>query len=122
MSKVNFFKPEDFEGFGLLAGDRDGIAEFANAKLKAERDELKNELLFTTNLLEILKESLDFRIVNTRELRAKLDVARAALEFYASALEVKSNALSGLGEPNKETHLLPVKLGTRAREALEKLK
>lgn len=34
MSKVNFFKPEDFEGFGLLAGDRDGIAEFANAKLR----------------------------------------------------------------------------------------
>ena len=45
-----------------------------------------------------------------------IKVAREALQFYASAAD---NDV--LGEPNTDPYLMPVKLGTRAREARAKI-
>lgn len=40
------------------------------------------------------------------------------LEFYASALDTSKEVF---GEPNVDPHLMPTKLGTRAKEQLAKL-
>ncbi len=54
-------------------------------------------------------------------LMALLDCVDA-LEFYADALKAKNAGAAGLGEPNREAHLMPLPLGTRASEALTALR
>lgn len=50
-----------------------------------------------------------------------LDEAKEVIEFYASALDLPEEQ-SPYGEPNRDPYLMPARLGTRARELLNKWK
>lgn len=64
---------------------------------------------------------LDYELTNneTLTLLDMLDEAKEHLEFYASALDLPEEQ-SPYGEPNRDPYLMPARLGTRARELLNK--
>ena len=96
-------------------------SEWAYAMLKKERDQLKKELHDYQIGSYVETKAGDEARAEVNKLTAQLDEAKAALEFYASALELDESK-APFGEPNIDPFLMPARLGTRAKEVLERIK
>jgi len=108
---------ERLNGELLLTGRDPSLVTYG--EMMAERDKLQVELADWQKKHDTLTRTpCEFRD-ECMSRREKLDLAVEGLKFYASALDIKTE--NNFGEPNREAHHMPVKLGTFARETLSKI-